>query len=62
MSNRLSCEIDNFARQEEDGARCSPHAAKQRLSNEEFEAKRRELPQLARNSLSWRTLKYFVAP
>jgi hypothetical protein len=58
--NRLNWEINNRAKWDEDVARRSPHAARQPLTDEEFESKRRELQQLARTSFAWRALTYFM--
>jgi len=58
--NRLNWEINNRANWDEDVARRSPHAAKQPLTDDEVEAKRRELQQLARTSFAWRALTYFM--
>jgi hypothetical protein len=58
--NRLNWEINNRAKWDEDIARRSPHAARQPLSDEEIETKRRELQQLARTSLGWRAFTYFM--
>ena len=58
--NRLNWEINNRAKWDEDVARRSPHAARQPLSENEVEAKRRELQQLARTSFAWRAFTYFM--
>jgi hypothetical protein len=58
--NRLNWEINSRAKWDEDVARHSPHAARQPLTDDEVEAKRRELHQLARTSFAWRALTYFM--
>ncbi len=58
--SRLNWEINNRAKWEEDVSRRSPHAARQPLTDDEIEAKRRELQQLARTSLAWRAFTYFM--
>ena len=57
---RLNWEINNRTRWNEDVARGSPHAAAIPLSDDEVEARRRELQQLTRNSLTWRAFTYFM--
>jgi hypothetical protein len=58
--NRLNWEINNRAKWDEDVARRSPHAAKQPLTDAELQSRRRELQQLARSSLTWRTVTYLM--
>ena len=58
--NRLNWEVGNRTRWDEDVARGSPHAAPIRLTDDEVGARRRELQQLARNSLAWRAFTYFM--
>jgi len=58
--NRLSWEINNRAKWDEHVARRSPHAAPVRLTDEEIEARRGELQDLARTSLPWRALHYLL--
>jgi hypothetical protein len=58
--NRLNWEINNRAKWDEDVARRSPHAARQPLTDDEVESKRRELQQLARTSFAWRAFTYFM--
>lgn len=58
--NRLNWEINNRAKWDEDVARRSPHAARQPLTDDEIESKRRELQQLARTSFAWRAFTYFM--
>jgi hypothetical protein len=57
---RLNWEINNRVKWNEDVARRSPHAAKQPLTDDELETKRRELQQLARTSFAWRAFTYFM--
>jgi len=58
--NRLNWEVANRAKWNDDVARHSPHAARQPLTDDEIEAKRRELQQLARTSFAWRAFTYFM--
>jgi len=58
--NRLNWEVGNRTHWDEDVARGSPHAAPVRLTDDEVEARRRELQQLARNSFAWRAFTYFM--
>jgi len=58
--NRLNWEINNRAKWDEDVARRSPHAAKQPLTDDEIDTRRRELQQLARTSFAWRAFTYFM--
>lgn len=58
--NRLNWEINNRDKWDEDVARRSPHAARQPLTDEEAELKRRELQQLAHVSFAWRAFTYFM--
>jgi hypothetical protein len=58
--NRLNWEINNRGNWDEDVARRSPHASKQPLTDADVEARRLELQQLARSSLAWRVLTYFM--
>lgn len=58
--NRLNWEVNNRAVWGEDVARRSPHAARQPLSDAEIEVRRAELQQLARTSLVWRGVTYFM--
>lgn len=58
--NRLNWEIANRTRWDDDVARGSQHAAPVRLTEEEVEAKRRELQALTRNSFAWRAFTYFM--
>jgi len=58
--NRLNWEINNRVKWDEDVIRRSPHAAKQPLSDDEIESRRRELHQLARTSFAWRAFTYFM--
>ncbi len=58
--NRLNWEINNRAKWDEDVARRSPHAARQPLTDDAIESKRRELQQLARTSFAWRAFTYFM--
>jgi hypothetical protein len=58
--NRLNWEINNRAKWDEDVARRSPHAAKQALTGADVESRRTELQQLARSSLAWRAITYFM--
>jgi len=58
--NRLNWEINNRAKWDEDVARRSAHAAKQPLSDDQLESRRRELQQLARTSFAWRAFIYLM--
>jgi hypothetical protein len=58
--NRMNWEVANRTKWNDDLARGSPHAAPIRLTDEEVEARRRELQQLARNSFAWRAFTYFM--
>lgn len=58
--NRINWEINNRAKWDEDVARRSPHVARQPLTDDEVEAKRHELQQLARSSFAWRAFTYFM--
>lgn len=58
--NRLTWEINNRAKWDEDVARRSPHAARQPLTDAEVESRRLELHRLARSSLIRRALTYFT--
>lgn len=58
--NRLNWEINNRAKWDEDVVRRSPHAARQPLTDDEIESRRRDLQQLARTSFAWRAFTYFM--
>ncbi len=58
--NRLNWEINNRAKWADDVARRSPHAARQPLTDDEVEGKRRELQQLAHTSFPWRAFTYLM--
>jgi hypothetical protein len=58
--SRLNWEVNSRKRWDEDVARGSPHAAAVSLSDDEVEARRRELQQLTRTSFAWRAFTYFM--
>ena len=58
--SRLNWEVANRMKWDRDVARGSPHAAAIRLTDEEVEARRRELQALSRSSFAWRAFTYFM--
>ena len=58
--SRLNWEINNRARWDDDLVRRSPHAAKQALSEDDVESRRRELQKLTRTSFASRAFAYFM--